>query len=357
MVERRMRKEVKNSAKRDRAAWIENLTAKGDWASIKKLTKPRPHPQGRLRDSSGELVSTDCRAETFAQHLDSIHWYVRPITLVPDTNVELHPPLDVNTGPFTDAELRKTLKKLHKGKASKPNDIPVEVFQAMAEEPGQLHWLLDICNDVWEQKTLPEEWSTADVRLLFKKGDPANCDNYRPLSLQCVALKVFSTMLKERLVEAGVESRLWKSQFGFRPGCSTEHAIYIARRQIELARARQRGGTTLVALDWKKAFDSIRIESMLDALRRLGIPPASMDMVGELMRQRLVVVDECGARSTPRPQRSGISQGCTLSPLLFVLVMTVLLADAVEMLGRPAKQAYDNGDLADCVYADDTLLI
>ena len=46
-----------------------------------------------------------------------------------------------------------------------------------------------------------------------------------------------------------------------------------------------------------------------------------------------------------------------MSPLLFVLVTTVLLADAVEMLGRPAKQAYDNGDLADCVYADDTLLI
>ena len=54
---------------------------------------------------------------------------------------------------------------------------------------------------------------------------------------------------------------------------------------------------------------------------------------------------------------SGISQGCTLRSLLFIVAMSVLLHDAVGLLGPSAAQLYSTGDLADLVYADDTLII
>ena len=44
-----------------------------------------------------------------------------------------------------------------------------------------------------------------------------------------------------------------------------------------------------------------------------------------------------------------------MSPFPFVIVMTVLTHDAITMFG--ARDAYDRGDLADLVYADDTLLM
>ena len=75
------------------------------------------------------------------------------------------------------------------------------------------------------------------------------------------------------------------------------------------------------------------------------------------MTDRQFFVEDGGVRSTRRRQRSGISQGCTLSPLLFVTVMSVIMHDAVTSLPDAARQAYDKGDLADLVYADDTLLI
>ena len=46
-----------------------------------------------------------------------------------------------------------------------------------------------------------------------------------------------------------------------------------------------------------------------------------------------------------------------MSPLLFIVVMSAVMHDAVATLGQPARQAYEKGDLADLVYADDTLLI
>ena len=256
---------------------------------------------------------------------------------------------------FTEAELRQTLQKMKNGKATKPDDIPAEAFKALSQAPGQLQWMLDFCNDCWGHKSLPDDWLVAMVSLIYKKGDPASCDNYRPICLLSIGLKAFAAMLKQRLVDAGAEDRLWPSQFGFRSSCSTEDAIYIARRRIELARAQRNGSVVLVALDWKKAFDSINLLSLRDALRRIGMPIEVLDMVDGMMRPRKFVVSECGSESTPQPQKSGISQGCTLSPLLFVLVMTVLLHDAFSNLSDAAKNAHAQGDLAECVFADDTV--
>ena len=95
----------------------------------------------------------------------------------------------------------------------------------------------------------------------------------------------------------------------------------------------------------------------MDALRRFGISEGIRDIIASLMRDRCFYVDEAEHQSEKRPQKSGITQGCTLSPLLFIIVMSALMHDAVESLSGDAKAAYLQGDLADIAYADDTLLL
>ena len=193
--------------------------------------------------------------------------------------------------------------------------------------------------------------------MIFKKGDPSDCQNYRPICLVATAYKVYAILLKQRLLEAGLDERLWQSQFGFRPKRATEDAIYTARRRIELALAQRNGQLSLLALDWAKAFDSVNVDSMLDALRRFGVPANFIGCIESLMRNRHFYVRDCGACSSERPQLSGITQGCTLSPLVFIVVMSALMHDAVSMLSQPAREAYRKGDLADLAFADDTLLL
>jgi len=75
------------------------------------------------------------------------------------------------------------------------------------------------------------------------------------------------------------------------------------------------------------------------------------------MSERRFFVEDGGAKSDIRKQQSGITQGCTLSPLLFITVMSVIMHDAVAKLSPAATAAYNRGDLADLAFADDTLVL
>ena len=357
-MEKNLRKHVHRSARRDRANWLERVAGSGEWDAMRVLRKPRRVKQSRLKDANGVAVGTDERATTLAAHLENVQWCVRPVTLLPDLVEAKLPPLPVNEGLFTYDELCKAIARLPSGKATREGDVPVECFKALVDDTGEaLQPFLDLCNTCLAHHAVPGEWLKARIAMIFKKGDPAACDNYRPISLLAIAYKLFAAMIKQRLLAAGADNRLWRSQFGFRTKRSTEDAIYVVRRRIELAVAQRSGQVSIVALDWRKAFDRVDVPRLLGALGRFGLPASMVNMIGALMRDRQFFVEDFGHASDARPQRTGISQGCTLSPLLFVILMTMLMRDAVALLSPEAKVSYDRGDLADIVYADDTLLL
>ena len=112
-----------------------------------------------------------------------------------------------------------------------------------------------------------------------------------------------------------------------------------------------------MALDWAKAFDRISPTGLIDALRRFGLPHVFLDIIQNIYKDREFFVRDMGHQSTNHFQCHGISQGCPLSPFLFVIVMTIVMHDATTKL----QQMY--GDILitpllvhDLLYADDTLL-
>jgi len=132
---------------------------------------------------------------------------------------------------------------------------------------------------------------------MFKKGDPALVGNYRPISLLSIAFKIMGSILRQCLLNAGIDDRLWKSQFGFRRGHGTLDSIYVARRRIELAVAQRYGRISMLASDWKKAFDSVNVECLLHTLCRIGLPEASVWAVASMLRERKFFVQDQGSES------------------------------------------------------------
>ena len=215
---------------------------------------------------------------------------------------------------------------------------------------------MGLCNTCWQNKETPKVWRHAHVSTIFKKGDTSLPSNYRPISLLAVGYKVLASLLLARLANSGVEQRLRKTQFGFRRHKGSTDAVFLAQRLIDQTWASKNGQLSIVRLDWAKAFDRVDPAAMLVALRRFGLPVAIVDMIAGIYCNRTFVVKAAEHPSDIRPQGAGIAQGCPLSPYLFIIMLSVLLADVdAEVVQHPLAQ----GAVATCsdiTYADDVAL-
>ena len=151
--ERRLHKEVRRSVRMDRTVWVEACLADGSWDALRKLRRPPSRKQGRLRDASGELVSSEFWADTMATYLEEVQWRVRPTGLV--DGPMRGPTLPVRLQQFSDEEVEHAINTLRRNKASGPDDIPAEYWQTLAEGERGLQRQTDLCNACWREQCVP----------------------------------------------------------------------------------------------------------------------------------------------------------------------------------------------------------
>ena len=63
---------------------------------------------------------------------------------------------------------------------------------------------------------VPPIWKTAIIVPVFKKGDPTDVQNYRPISLTCVASKIMERVIVQQMTSYFMKCNLINnSQHGF----------------------------------------------------------------------------------------------------------------------------------------------
>ena len=173
------------------------------------------------------------------------HSYSRPAVL---NGCALAPPCVNLDKLFTDSELIKALKQLKNCKSPKPNGVPNEIWKVAllnSELRGVLRQFLNAC---FSQGRVPELWEIGEVFAIYKKLDPRNPDNYRPITLLDTIYKIYTRLLADRLNDA-VEPYLRSTQYGFRRHRSTTHAIHVVRRTIEGYFHKSEPGHDLIRLE------------------------------------------------------------------------------------------------------------
>ena len=60
-------------------------------------------------------------------------------------------------------------------------------------------YLPEIFRIIWQSGELPEVWKKACTVLLHKKGDQSNPANFRPITLECTPLKIFTSCLRDSM--------------------------------------------------------------------------------------------------------------------------------------------------------------
>ena len=64
---------------------------------------------------------------------------------------------------------------------------------------------------IWEDETVPDDWTKSLICTIFKKGDRSMCSNYRGISLLSVPGKVFGLIILEGM-RVGIERKLRENQ-------------------------------------------------------------------------------------------------------------------------------------------------
>jgi hypothetical protein len=76
----------------------------------------------------------------------------------------------------------------------------------------------------------------------------------------------------------------------------------------------------IISIDAEKAFESIQHHFMIKALRKIGIGRMYLDIVKAIYIVKASIILN-GEKLKPFPLKSGMKQGCPLSPLLFNQVL------------------------------------
>jgi hypothetical protein len=134
-------------------------------------------------------------------------------------------------------------------------------------------------------------------------------------------VKTFSKIL-EKIVQINlvnhleINKLLYKHQYGFRQGKSTEHNLIHIFNHI--ADALNNGEITIgVFLDLKKAFDVCDHQILLKKLTKYGITGTPLEWFTTYLTGRTQIVDIQGHFSTPQPVDISVIQGSLLGPILF----------------------------------------
>ena len=83
----------------------------------------------------------------------------------------------------------------------------------------------------------------------------------------------------------------------------------VIRRMIDAAHESKHEGLMLVFLDWAKAFDRMKTDTLLHALSRFGFPSKLVNMIGAIYRERKFFIQDHAGKSTLFSQDAGIAQG------------------------------------------------
>ena len=104
---------------------------------------------------------------------------------------------EVKEGPADSirmAEVRAVLKKMKRHKAPGLSGVVAEMIQATRDIGTQ--WILDLCNGIVKEGSIPEDWKSSVVLPVYKgKGDPMECGSYRGMKLLEHAMKVVELSL------------------------------------------------------------------------------------------------------------------------------------------------------------------
>lgn len=195
-----------------------------------------------------------------------------------------------------------------------------------------------------------EEWKKGIIVQFFKKGSLQDCSNWQTgFTFLSVPGKLFCGSLLRRL-RVALDKRLREEQAGFHAGRSCCDQIFILRNIKQGVAYRNQPSINFV--DFTKAFDSIHRNSLWHILRLYGVQEPFLNIFKDiyLYFQSSCCIKTKSGRTDFFGIKTGVRQGCTLIPMLFLAVMEFMRRKSTDYVGAGIPWT-DHDCLADLDFA------
>jgi len=354
---------VRKAARADKEMWLQRQCKDierfaGDQRSreayklIKQINRSWKPKQSAIKDKNGKMLQDKEEVKKrWTEYCSGLYTDSgNSDTVVAELDQISPPPNDDGMHDILHEEVEAAVRRLKKHKSPGIDDITGEMIQAGGEAATkELH---GICNQIWQEERVPEEWAKSVIITIPKKGDLAECGNYRTIALLSHVGKVLMMVLLDRL-KAQMEPHLSEEQAGFRKDRSTTHQILILRLIAE--KAKRKGRHILNCfIDFRKAFDSIKHDVTWATLRSYGVGSRLIKIlqhVCEISQSAVRVGGELGDwfRTTV-----GTRQGDPISPTTFISYLERVMDSIRENGTGVSVQGYKINNLK---FADDIDLL
>ena len=178
----------------------------------------------------------------------------------------------------------RLLNDLDVNKAPGSDKIPNRILKYCATEIAQI--LQVIFNQSLTSGNLPDDWLTANITPIFKKGNRSSPLNYRPILLTVVCCKVLEHIIYHHIMDHLSQHQIIHNyQHGFRQGYSaesqfitvTEDILYVMDHKLQ---------TDVILLDFQKAFDTVPHQQLLSKLSSYGIQNETYSWINSWLTRR-----------------------------------------------------------------------